>query len=166
MTPDRSGHYSVQLGSASANGLPSDLFVSGEARWLAVQISNEAEQSRALLVAVPYAMKAADAETIGGLPPSAFIRANCPQSDRTSGGTNLPAQTPIASVTGSGATHYIPLWTSSTALGNSALFQSGHNVGIGTTTPTHTLEVKGAIAANVASGTGVAGTSTSGSGVA
>jgi hypothetical protein len=37
VTPDRIGHYSVQLGTTSTNGLPSDLFVSGEARWLAVQ---------------------------------------------------------------------------------------------------------------------------------
>lgn len=66
VTPDKSGHYTVQLGMTSAKGLPSDLFVSGEARWLAVQIGNEAEQPRALLVAVPYAMKAADAQTLGG----------------------------------------------------------------------------------------------------
>jgi hypothetical protein len=75
VTPDKSGRYTVQLGATSAEGLPSDLFVTGQARWLAVQIGSEAERERVLLVAVPYAMKAADAETVGGFPPSAFVLA-------------------------------------------------------------------------------------------
>lgn len=70
VTPDKSGRYTVQLGTA--NSIPAGLFVNGEARWLALQIGNEAEQPRTLLVAVPYAMKAADAQTLGGLPASAF----------------------------------------------------------------------------------------------
>jgi hypothetical protein len=53
VTPDKSGRYTVQLGVTSAEGVPSDLFVSGEARWLAVQIDNEAEQPRALLPSRP-----------------------------------------------------------------------------------------------------------------
>ena len=61
VTPDKTGHFTVQLGASSAHGLPPDLFQSGEARWLAVQIAGEAEQPRVLLVAVPYAMKAGDA---------------------------------------------------------------------------------------------------------
>jgi hypothetical protein len=75
VTPDKSGHYAVQLGATSASGLPDDLFVSGEARWLAVQVSGQAAHARVALVAVPYAMKAKDAETVGGLPPSAFVQA-------------------------------------------------------------------------------------------
>lgn len=75
VTPDHAGHYTAQLGITRTEGLPPELFMTGEARWLAVQIANETEQPRVLLVAVPYAMKAADAETIGGLPPSAFVRA-------------------------------------------------------------------------------------------
>src|SRR5271170_2928536 len=73
--PDATGHYTVQLGAASAHGLPAEVFMSGEGRWLAVQIGTEPELPRVLLVAVPYAMKAADAETIGGLPASAFVLA-------------------------------------------------------------------------------------------
>src|SRR5579859_440593 len=37
VTPDRNGHYVVMLGSTSRNGLPADLFVAGEARWLGIQ---------------------------------------------------------------------------------------------------------------------------------
>src|SRR5450755_4528685 len=74
VTPDKSGHYTVQLGATSSMGLPAAVFITGE-RWLAVQVSGEAEQPRVLLVAVPYALKAADAETLGGLPLSAFVLA-------------------------------------------------------------------------------------------
>ncbi len=72
---DSAGHYKVQLGAANPNGLPADLFASGEARWLEVQVAGEAPQPRVLLVSVPYALKAADAATLGGLPPSAFALA-------------------------------------------------------------------------------------------
>ena len=68
---DKTGHYSVMLGSTTSQGLPADLFVSGEARWLGVQIEAQSEQPRIMLLSVPYAMKAGDAETVGGLPASA-----------------------------------------------------------------------------------------------
>jgi hypothetical protein len=70
---DKSGRYSVMLGSATSNGLPAAAFSAGEARWLGVQPSGEAEQPRTLLVSVPYALKALDAETLGGRPASAFM---------------------------------------------------------------------------------------------
>jgi hypothetical protein len=44
---------------------------------------------------------------------------------------------------GGGTTNFIPIWTNSTTLGNSTLFESGGMVGIGTTTPAATLEVFG-----------------------
>src|SRR5260370_5269676 len=83
------GHYTVLLGSTKPEGLPLDLFVSGQARWLGAQAQgqneSQAEPPRVLLVAVPYAMKAADAETVGGLPPSAFVMALRLSSDAGSG---------------------------------------------------------------------------------
>jgi hypothetical protein len=79
---DKNGHYSAMLGSTSSQGLPRDLFVSGEARWLGVQAQGQAEQARTLLMSVPYALKAADAETLGGKPLSAFQLA--PQSNNGS----------------------------------------------------------------------------------
>src|ERR1017187_10042723 len=70
--PDKNGHYSVMLGSTSSRGLPAEIFAAGEARWLGVQAEGQSEQPRVLLLSVPYALKAADAQTVGGLPPSAF----------------------------------------------------------------------------------------------
>ncbi len=46
----------------------------------------------------------------------------------------------VGSVTGTGTTGYIPLWGSATALTDSAIFQNGTSVGIGTITPGAQLE--------------------------
>jgi hypothetical protein len=73
VTPDAHGSYTVLLGANSTNGVPAELFASGEARWLEVQVERQAEQPRILLVSVPYALKAKDAETLGGKPASAFL---------------------------------------------------------------------------------------------
>src|SRR5947209_9102748 len=56
---DGSGHYSALLGATKADGLPMDLFTSGEARWVGVQVRgpDQAEQRRVLLLSVPYALK-------------------------------------------------------------------------------------------------------------
>jgi hypothetical protein len=151
---DAAGHYSVQLGATSPSGVPAALFTSGESRWLGVRIAGQAEQPRVLLVSVPYALKAGDAATIGGLPPSAFVRAE-PGNDAAIAApaaaleaTAAPAFTPMASVAGTGTADFVPLWTNSSNLGSSVLFQSGSgstaNVGINTTTPATALDVEGA----------------------
>jgi hypothetical protein len=159
---DAKGHYSVQLGATKPDGVPTDEFISGEARWLGVQIAGQEEQPRVLLLSVPYALKAADAATIGGLPPSAFVRAN-PEGGATSGsnessssgnssaGTNTldsshtNGVSPLANktvVTPGGKTDFLPLWTSSNVLGNSAFFQSkSGQMGLNTTTPGAALDV-------------------------
>ena len=46
-------------------------------------------------------------------------------------------------VGGTGTTNYIPIWTNSTTLGNSILYQTGNNVGIGNTSPAGPLDVTG-----------------------
>jgi hypothetical protein len=50
-----------------------------------------------------------------------------------------------ADVTGSGTTNKIPIWTSSSAIGNSVMTQSGGNVGVSTASPAHPLDVTGDI---------------------
>jgi hypothetical protein len=60
---------------------------------------------------------------------------------RADGTWGVPAGT---GVTGSGTTNYVPKFTSSTAIGNSQIFDDGTNVGIGTTSPgTYKLNVNG-----------------------
>jgi hypothetical protein len=50
---DGSGHYAVLLGSTKPDGLPAELFASGQARWIGVQVEQQAEQPRTLLVSAP-----------------------------------------------------------------------------------------------------------------
>src|SRR5208282_1233997 len=71
---DDQGRYTVLLGATHAEGLPLDLFTSGKALWLGVQpqLPAAVEQARVLLVAVPYALKASDSDTLGGKPASAY----------------------------------------------------------------------------------------------
>ncbi len=155
VVPDKAGRYSVQLGAASARGIPANVFQTGEARWLAVQMAGETEQSRVMLVAVPYAMKAADAATIGGLPPSAFVLA-APVGSPLAGtlpstalsSESSPSVAPTTAITGTGTANYVPLWTGTNVVGNSAIFQTGSgttaHIGINTSTPGVALAVKGA----------------------
>src|SRR5579872_7635457 len=102
---DSKGNYTVQLGATKANGLPLELFSSGEARWLGVRVNGGEEQARVLLVSVPYALKAADSQTLGGLPASAFMLAtpaNAPASPNAPASTAAADIPPPAGVTGSG----------------------------------------------------------------
>ncbi|HZV59133.1 MAG TPA: hypothetical protein VFF42_02250, partial [Candidatus Eremiobacteraceae bacterium] len=73
---DAKGNYTALIGANTSHGVPAELFTSGEARWLGVQSERQPEQPRALLVSVPYALKAGDAETLGGKPASAFALLN------------------------------------------------------------------------------------------
>src|SRR5215831_14892327 len=65
------GKYTALLGSTSAQGLPPDVFSANQAKWLGVQANGT--ESRYLLVSVPFAMKAMEADRFGGLLPSQFV---------------------------------------------------------------------------------------------
>ena len=179
--PDKNGNYTVQLGATTSQGLPSSLFVSGQARWLEVQAQGQDPQARIMLLSVPYALKAGDAQTLGGQPASSFMLAPA---------TGQPGASPASqatNITGSGTKDYLAIFTGKTTIGNSQVYQnSSGDIGIGTTSPTATLDVKGeVIVASTAAGTaalaasstaslglsgsgasaGVYGTSTTGTGV-
>jgi hypothetical protein len=149
--PDKSGRYAVSLGATKSAGLPTDVFVSGEARWLGVQPEGQAEQPRVLLLSVPYALKAGDAETIGGLPASAFLRAAPPAvgslvSSNPAATVPPPAATDVT--TTGGTLNYLPIFSGAATIIDSAVFQTGSGttakVGINTTTPVTQLDVNGA----------------------
>ena len=89
---DAQGRYTAVLGATTGKGLLLELFVTGEAHWLGMQVKGELEERpRILLVSVPFALKAADAETLGGQPASAFVLASEVGSATTaaSGSTSL-----------------------------------------------------------------------------
>ena len=139
---DVTGHYTAMLGSASANGVPLSLFSSGEAHWISTQVSGHEESARVLLLSVPYALKAADAETLGGLPASAFMHANAGGLEAKAASQSAP-NNPPAGVTGSGTKNFVPLWTGTATLGNSTIYETGGKVGVGTKTPQAEFDVVG-----------------------
>ena len=130
--------------------MPQDVFVSGEARWLGVQVAGQEEQPRVVLAAVPYSLKAADAETIGGLPASAFVLANGTNGSTTSvsagtssarnAGERTPAHPPV---TGKGVVNFIPMWDKASDIVDSLIFQKSAQIGINTTSPAATFDVNG-----------------------
>src|SRR5271157_2577030 len=148
---DAQGRYAVLLGSTQSAGLPLDLFATGEPRWLGakLELPGEVEQPRVLLVSVPYALKASDADTVGGKPASAFVLAP------TGSGAGADASAPGSAnstaakskaeplFTSSGTTNYIPIFTDSTGdIGNSTIYQStSGNVGIGFSNPQQRLVI-------------------------
>jgi len=134
--PARNGQYTVTLGSTTSEGLPTSIFASGEARWLGVRVQGQEEQARVMLLAVPYALKARDAETIGGLPPSAFMLAapttvkgdsSTPASESAVSATTLPPASSNVTTTGGNA-NAISLFTSASSIQSSILTQTGTTV--------------------------------------
>jgi len=145
---DRTGHYNVMLGSTRSTGLPADIFVAGQARWLCVQAQGQKELPRVMLLSVPYALKAGDAQTIGGLPPSAFVLAAPVNTAAATSSTDSAGTVPPpATITGSGTAGFLPDFTGAATIGNSAVFQSGASptakIGINTNAPTTTLDIHG-----------------------
>ena len=150
---DADGHYSVLMGATRSEGMPIELFASGEPRWLGAQFNRpgDVEQPRLLLVSVPYALKASDAETLGGRPASAYLLAEAPAGasgglDRssvslaaaTTPGKSAKATTPV----NSGIPNYIAMFANSTDVGNSVMYQANGAIGIGTTVPGISLDVR------------------------
>ncbi|ABF40115.1 hypothetical protein Acid345_1112 [Candidatus Koribacter versatilis Ellin345] len=145
---DATGKYSVLLGATKSTGMPANLFATGEARWLAVHVDGESD-ARVLLVSVPYAMKAAEAETLGGHALSEFITA-----DKLSAAVReelklSPSQGSFNVKNGSGAKTNVVTNTATNFADNNAnqvvlVTQSGTGSGL---------------VANAASGSGLIGTS-------
>lgn len=181
---DRTGHYFVTLGATRPEGVPLDLFVAGQARWLGVQDGTGAPRARTLILSVPYALKAADADMLGGRPASDFVSTSgaAPGSHAnslTAAATAATAST--GNVKGNGTANTISKFLDATTIGDSALFESAGNVGLGTTVPAAKFDLRtnsSATAFNVsqagagpgltsttASGTAVSGNTTSGIGV-
>jgi hypothetical protein len=149
-TADSNGHYTVLLGSTKPDGLPAELFTAEEARWVGVQVSGEPEQPRVLLVSAPYALKAGDAETIGGLPPSAFVLAAPAAFGLASSSSTTEALSPAVATdvtTTGGTANYLPIFSGAATIIDSSVFQTGTGtagkIGINTTTPVTPLDVNG-----------------------
>jgi len=158
---DDQGRYTVLLGARQPEGLPLDLFTSGKALWLGVQpqLPGATEQPRVLLVAVPYALKAADADTLGGLPASAFLAATASQLGGASSQSNSAGfvngqgttdngpltsgpqpSAACSSITsdGTATANSITMFTTACNIESSAITQTAGNIGISGASPAST----------------------------
>ena len=138
VTMEADGRYSLLMGSTSSDGMPLEVFTSGEPRWIGITVNRpgEAEQPRVHLASVPYALKAADTETLGGKPASAYLLAEeqkTPHASKTSADA--------ASTLSAGTPGYLGMFVDPDDLGNSALYQSGVAIGLGTTVPRDSFHV-------------------------
>ena len=144
---DEQGRYTVLLGAQTKDGLPLELFTAGEARWLGVQVNlpGEVEQARVLLVSVPYALKAADAETLGGKPATDYLL-RAPLATGALTGTGLwqsaqqaPGGIDLLTVdcTTNCTTNFLSKFTSASTITSSILFDTGAEIGINTTAPSN-----------------------------
>ena len=145
---DDQGSFTVLLGATRAAGLPLELFASGAARWLGVRAVavGAVEQKRVMLVGVPYALKAADTEMLGGLPATAYALADPAAAGRANSSgvgrmaMDEPASTPKPVTTIGGTTNAIPKFSSATAVVDSAIVDNKGKVAI-----TGTLSLNGDI---------------------
>ena len=82
--------------------------------------------------------RSATAQTIGRV-----LTANSGSGTTATVALGLNALGATGSAIGIGTANYIPMWSNSTTLANSVMYQSGGNVGIGTTEPQEKLHVSG-----------------------
>ena len=137
---DPSGRYTLLLGATQADGVPLDVFASGEAQWLGVTWvrPGEVEGVRMRLTSVPYALRASDADTLGGKPASAYLVA--PTGDGA-GTISTATATTSSDVPVSrqavlpGTTNVLAKYANGVDVGPSAVYESAGLVGINTTTP-------------------------------
>jgi len=152
---DAKGHYAVLVGASSADGIPATVVAAG-AQWLGITFNRqgEVEGPRLQLTSVPYALRAADADTLGGRPASAYLLAptsatakggtssNTSGSAPSNGGQSSTPSNATADVVQTGTLNTVAKYVNTTDVGNSAIFESGGLVGINTTAPTDALHVR------------------------
>lgn len=123
------GRYQVYLGGGAP--LPQAAFSQERARWLGVSVGNRA-LPRVMLVAVPYALRAADADTLGGQPAASFVRSRADGRLETSAGVSIHE-----AVDGSGIAGQLAKFSSATTLSSSVISESASNrIGINLPDPT------------------------------
>ena len=138
---DRSGRYMLLLGATQADGVPLDLFASGEARWLGMSWgrTGEVEGRRTRLTSVPYALRASDADTLGGKPASSYLLAPTGGGGTATTAVTSPSGAVTTNLVNPGTANMLAKYVNSSDVGDSAVYEAGGLVGINTTAPLDVL---------------------------
>ncbi len=139
VNPD--GRFTLLMGSTRPDGLPLDLLASGEPRWLAVHVDRpgEGEPPRVRLASVPYAIRASDAETLGGRPASVYVLATSDAQQNAAASAVSSSETPVALDTGTN--NFVAKFIGPD-IGNSGIYEISGYVGVGTTQPNDHMHVR------------------------
>jgi hypothetical protein len=140
VTLDDRGRYTVVLGAAHADGIPASIFAAG-GQWLGTffERPGEVEGPRVRLTSVPYAMRAAEADTLGGHPASDYVLATGGAGDGKAAAT-AASRPDVAGP--AGTVNFLPKYVDTVNLGDSALYESGGMIGLGTTMPFDVFHVR------------------------
>jgi hypothetical protein len=156
---DDKGRYALLLGASQADGIPAAVWAAG-AQWLGTRFERigEVEGPRVRLTSVPYALRAADADTLGGQPASAYMLApptaagdrgtgttsGSPGTKSVTAGAGSTGSTPTSSQTNDvlpGTANFVAKYVSGVDVGPGVLYDTGTAVGLATTAPRDYLDV-------------------------
>ncbi len=145
---DDRGSYTVLLGKEHSGGVPLDLFDSGEPRWLGIQFDGIEQSTRVYFATVPFAIKSADAETLGGKPASSYMLIPSEQKGSAGDGNGATGSLSAAGLNSalesdSGVPNYVAKFLSASTLGPSLLSDTGTGVGIRVPAPEQSLDLLG-----------------------
>ena len=140
---DKSGRYSLLLGAGQADGIPLEVFASGDAQWLALHFAGpgEVEGPRTRITSVPYALRSADADTLGGHPASAYLLAaggttgnstTATTAGQASAHGNEPGAPTAQDVVLPGTVNVLAKYVNAADVGPSAVSEVSGRVGINT----------------------------------
>jgi endosialidase-like protein len=139
---DDRGRYSLLLGATVSSGIPIEIFGSGDAHWLGTRFerAGEVEGARVRLTSVPYALRAAEADTLGGRPASDYQLATTATGDADAKSATAATRSDVAGPTGTA--NFLPKYVDSVNFGDSVLYEAGGQIGLGTTTPFDIFHVR------------------------
>ncbi len=149
---DARGRYQALLGADTEGGIPLAHFSATDARWLGVRLSGYPEQPPVMLLSVPYALKAADAETLGGKPPSAYMTVE--QAAPTPSENTTPVQESRSynkvnvPIVGDGYKGYLAKFMNNNTIVTSRIFENSSGIGVNNSTPRSPFDVSGEIFAD------------------